>query len=421
MLENNNQVVQTMKKKWNVFVLVPAILLVTVLVIFSVFWRQTDIPKLYLDGDLTGMVDKKDERKISFSYDDGSEKISGYAQIKIQGTSSLQYEKKNYTLKFYEDAECTNKLKLDVGWGPQSKYCMKANWIDRTHARNVVSARLVSQMQEKYGLMTDAPRNGAVDGFPVEIYSNGHFLGLYTFNIPKDDWQFAMDSDNPDHLVIGGEGWDAANYFLDMPDFDTWAVEVGEENDATLEKMNRLFAFILNSTDEEFRDHFTEYLDLDAALNYYVFSDIAYLKDNLGKNMLIATYDGSKWFLSLYDLDSSWGTETNGKALFHYEEELLDLSRSNLFARLETCFPTELAQRYFELREDVLSNENILDTFRSFREEIPPLTFVKEYIRWGNGVIRKPEDLPGYDYDQIEAYLTSVTQRLDEKYAEMLK
>lgn len=402
-------------------VLMTAVIVIAAAVgIILISWHNTDIPKLYLEGDISQMLTKDDERSISFRYLDDAQDISGYAEIKIQGTSSLVYDKKNYTLKFYEDDAHDSKLKIDVGWGPQNKYCMKANWIDRTHARNVVSAKLAGQMQAAYGLLTDAPNNGAVDGFPVEIYSNGEFLGLYTFNIPKDAWQFAMDEDNPDHIVIGGEGWEDANLFLEEPDFGTWAVEVGEESDDTLEKMNRLFDFVINSSDEEFKADFEEYLNLDSALNYYVFADLAYLRDNLGKNMLIATYDGNVWYLSLYDLDSSWGTEANGYALQEYDETLMDLTQSNLFARMEACFSRELAERYFELRGNILSNENIMAEFEAFREEIPAMSFLKETIRWGNGLIRRPSDLPGHDYDQIEEYLNTVTEKLDAKYTAML-
>lgn len=409
-----------MKKKLKTIAIVLVVVLLSATVILDMCWQHTDIPKLYLEGDISGMEDKKDTRDISFVYDDGKQEISGYAEIKIQGTSSIFYEKKNYTLKFYADEDHEEKLKIDAGWGPQYKYCMKANWIDRTQARNVVSARLVSQMQAQYGLLTDAPRNGAVDGFPVEIYDRGNFLGLYTFNIPKDEWQFHMDGDNPDHIVIGGGLWEPANYFLGMPDFTTWEVEVGEESDATMEKMNRLFDFVLNSSDEEFKENFEQYLDLDSALNYYVFADVAYLRDNIGKNMLIATYDGLKWYLSLYDLDSSWGTFTDGKSEYPYREGLMEISRNNLFARMEKAFPQELAQRYFELRGTVLSNEHIMAEFEAFRQEIPKLSFAKEIIRWGSGTIRRSEDLPGYDYDQIEGYLASVSDRLDAKYSAML-
>lgn len=382
--------------------------------------EHTDIPKLYFTGDISEMQEKSDVRQIAFKFVKDGQTVDGYAEIKIQGSSSIYYEKKNYTLKFFEDEALTNKLMLDVGWGPQNKYCMKANWIDRTHARNVVTAKLASKMQAKYDLLTQAPRNGLIDGFPVEIFDNGEFLGLYTFNIPKDEWQFGMDSDNPDHIVISGEGWDDANLFIGMPDFETWEVEVGEESDETLAKMNRLFDFVVNSSDEEFKTNFGQYLNLDSALNYYIMADLAYMSDNLGKNMLIATYDGMEWYLSLYDLDTSWGTHWTGLELYDYQNGLLDMNRSNLFVRMEEAFSEELAQRYFELREGILSNNNILAEFEAFRNQIPELTFEREEARWIDYVSRERGSLPGEDYDQIEDYLNTVSERLDNKYSAWL-
>jgi len=382
--------------------------------------EHTDIPKLYFMGDISEMQKKTDVRKISFKYVDDNRIEEGFAEIKIQGTSSIYYDKKNYTVKFFEDADLENKLKIDLGWGPQSKYCMKANWIDSTHARNVVTAKLATKMQEKYDLLTQAPRNGLIDGFPVEIFDNGEFLGLYTFNIPKDAWQFGMDEDNPDHIVICGEGWEPSNLFLDLPNFETWAVEVGEESQETLDKMNRLFDFVINSSDEEFKTNFENYLNLDAALNYYIMVDLAYMRDNRGKNMLLATYDGMQWYLSLYDLDTSWGTYWDGLSVYEYDTLPMDMSYSNLFARMEKVFSKELAQRYFELREDILSNASIMAEFETFKNQIPDLTFEKEMNRWIGAVDDERGRLPGEDYSQIEAYLNVVSERLDQKYSKWL-
>lgn len=382
---------------------------------------NTKIPKLYFEGDISDMWDKSDVRDISIRYEDGGQSFSAYASLKVQGTSSLYYEKKNYTIKFYQDETHEEKLPVDVGWGEQNVYCLKANWIDRTHARNVVTAKLAAQVQQKYGVLTQAPRNGLVDGFPVEIYSNGQFLGLYTFNIPKGAWQFGMDEDNPDHIVICGENWEPMNLFYGEPSFDYWSVEVGEENEQNLEKVKDLFNFVINSTDEEFRADFEDHMDMDAALNYYVLADVAYLEDNLGKNMLLVTYDGKVWYLSLYDLDTSWGTNYNGYELLEYVTQLLDFSKSNLFVRMENCFGDELAQRYFELRQDILTKEHIMGEFEDFRDQIPAWTFWKEANRWGTGIRKTTEDLPGYDYGQIESYLDAVLERLDAKYTAMLE
>ena len=382
--------------------------------------RNTDIPKLYFEGDISQMYEKSDVRSITFSYDDGKTVTEGYATLKLQGTSSLSYPKKNYTINLYADETHEEKLKLDLGWGAENKYCLKANWIDRTHARNVVSANLVSQMQQKYDLLTQAPRNGAVDGFPIEIYDNGVFHGLYTFNIPKDEWQFAMDGDNPDHIVLCGEWHNPDGLFeAQAVDFETWSVEVGEESEETLAKLNRLLAFVSESSDEEFVAHFEEYMNLDAALNYYIMADFAYLPDNISKNMLLATYDGKVWYPSLYDLDTSWGADFHGKELYDYENNRVYLAHSNLFDRLDDCFSRELSERYFELREEILTRENVMGKFNAFRAEIPWLTFVQDAVKWGTGLIRQPSDLPGYDYDQIEAYLDYMIPVLDERYLNM--
>jgi hypothetical protein len=44
------------------------------------------------------------------------------------------------------------------------------------------------------------------------------------------------------------------------------------------------------------------------------------------------------------------------------------------------------------------------------------MTFLQETLKWGSGLIRMPTDLPGYDYDQIEAYLDYMIPTLDAKY-----
>lgn len=381
--------------------------------------RNTDIPKLYFEGNIDEMYEKSDVRDIVFTYDDGEQEIQGYATVKIQGTSSAWYPKKNFTISFYGDADHDEKLKIDLGWGEQSKYCLKANWIDRTHSRNVVSAKLVGQVQEKYGLLTDAPNNGAIDGFPVEIYNNGSFHGLYTFNIPKDEWQFSMDGDNPDHIVVCNEDGQDACLFYAPANFEAWSVEVGEESEETLAKLNRLFDFVMNSSDEEFRENFHQYLDLDAVLNYYILADFGYMNDNISKNMLLATYDGLVWYPSLYDLDTTWGTDYNGKTVYDYRNEPMVLTRSNLFNRVTEAFSAELVQRYFELRQDILTEDHIMNEFNAFRAQIPWLSRVQDGAKWGTGKIRLYTDLPGFEYDQIEEYLDYIIPVLDEKYTAM--
>ena len=381
-------------------------------------FSESYCPKLYFSGDMSKITDpaqtnKDIECNIDVEYRSSEQTFSGAATIKIQGSSSTRYAKKNYTIKFYEDSSYSKKMKVDVGWGKQNKYCLKANWIDKTHSRNIVTAKLAGEMQEKYGLLESAPNNGAIDGFPVEVYINGAFHGLYSMNIPKDEWQFDMDGDDPNNIVIGGDNWTDPVKFKAIPtDFSGWEVEVGPEDDATLSKVQRLVDFVMNSSDEDFVANFDQYLNLDSTLNYYVMMNTAYLTDNSGKNMLLATYDGNVWYPSLYDLDTSWGTNWQGTGLQNYEKGLMSARGSTLWERFEDLYSKEIAERYFELRSSILNKEHIMETFNSYYATIPQEVLEREAEKWDT----EETPLPGYDFTQIESYLNSVLPRLDAKY-----
>ncbi len=356
-----------------------------------------ELPKVYFEGDIADMNSKEDVRNIKLKYESEELNFDAYTKIKIQGTSSLAYEKKNYTINLYEDDTFSTEMKIDVGFGDASKYCLKANWIDKTHARNIVTARLVSDIQERYNLFMNTPNNGVIDGFPIEVYINGEFLGIYTWNIPKDAWMFNMDEENENHIVLSGERWEDGNLFQDLANYIQWDVEVGEKNDVTLTKFNRLVGFVKNSTDELFKEEISNYLNLDSVIHYYIMLEFAELIDNSAKNMLMVTYDGTIWYPSLYDLDTSFGTDCYGNELLDYNK-INDSFVSNLWKKLVRCFPNEIKERYFALREDILTKENIMNMFLDFENSIPEEVFLKEQAKWG-------ENLPGYGLEQIEEFL----------------
>ena len=371
------------------------------------------IPRINIIGRVSGMEKKTDVRKVRLEYDDGVTKFTSYATLKVQGAHSLSYDKKNYTLHFYEDETYTNKRKIDMGWGAENQYVLKANWVDKTKSRNVVTARIASKIYQKYGILENTPNYGTIDGYPVEVYQSGRFLGLYTLNIPKDAWMFNMNKKNPNHLAFCGYAWKPSARFLELPSYDAWELEVGEENQANLDKLTRLFRFVLESSDAEFVRDFEEYMCKDAILNYVILVETALLWDNNGKNMFLITYDGEYWYPCFYDMDESWGSRYNGKVTMDYTP--IPMTDENLlFRRVRTLFSKELAERYFELREDILTKESIMQEFYDFGAMIPEESFEKETQRWG-------EDIPGFEYSQIEEYLDVRLPLLDAYMEDLLK
>lgn len=60
-----------------------------------------DLPKLYLEGNIDGMQTKADIRNVSVKYESDTVNFNGYARLKLQGASSLSYDKKNYNMTLY--------------------------------------------------------------------------------------------------------------------------------------------------------------------------------------------------------------------------------------------------------------------------------------------------------------------------------
>ena len=364
--------------------------------------EELDMPKVFFYGD--ALPTTKDDVLLTMDYISNTDKFSSYIKLKCQGTSSMSYAKKNFTINMYSDEARTTKLKKDFkGWGSQSKFCLKANYIDTTHTRNLSGARIAYDMVQsrpdspfKQQLL-QCPRNGAVDGFPIKLYFNGEFYGIYTWNIPKDAWMFNMDKSNSNHMVLCAEqnnnGSTVNDNVLrcefrkewDGTDGNSWSIEFGTYSDALKNSFNRCVNFVITATDEEFKANIGDYFDLYSLLDYYCFSYLVAHIDGLGKNMLMATYDGVIWGASLYDMDSIYGANVNGasfKATNIQCPEQYQETNSLLWQRIEQCFATELYARYLELRQGALSLGNIIKHVEEIYDVIPDRVFADEKAKW---------------------------------------
>ena len=280
--------------------------------------EEYDIPVLYFNGEVADMT-KKNEKKLALSYHSPSSMFDCYVKMKWQGNSSLVYPKKNYTIKLYSDSACTTSLTKDFGWGSQSKYCIKANWIDFSMARNICSAKLWGRfVKNRTGVdprLSALPNGGAVDGFPVAVVINGEYKGLYTFNIPKEGWMFGMGSATTEAIVCA-DGYGTATQFNQLAELDGSDFKLEYDGGAGTEtiktSLNRLIQTVMDATSENFDSTVGQYLDINSAIDYYIFTCMLGGGDMVEKNYLLATYDGIKWFFSAYDMDTTFGLAWDG-------------------------------------------------------------------------------------------------------------
>lgn len=345
------------------------------------------VPILYLTGDTEGM--SKDVKKtLDYSCTDAAGNAhTGTCTVKWQGNTSVNYEKKNYTIKFDSAFEACS------GWGAQEKYCFKANFTDHSHCRNVVSAKLWGKIRKnRSGLdskLKALPNAGAIDGFPAIIMLNGEFHGLYTWNIPKDQWMFNMGSGTQEAILMAHGPCDQVRFkapaLVDEEDYEMEFV-TDEDNSAWVAtSVNQLINACINSWGGDLDTAIAPYLDWESAIDYYIFTVLIDGRDIMEKNFILATYNGTKWFFSAYDLDSNYGMRWNATQTYRPDDTAGDSATFENFANKHRLFELikrfktdELKARYASLRKTVLHELALAEMFENFAWSIPSPVLVED-------------------------------------------
>ena len=390
-----------------------------------VTYKDVGMPIMNIDGSLDG-ISKDTKVLVKTSYSSADVSFESYATLKIQGFTSIRYAKKNYSLQFVQESGAKNKVLIQKDWGRQSKYCLKANWVDTTQARNIVSARLFGEIVHSRGIDDEVNalvNGGAIDGYPILLYQNGDLLGLYTFNMPKDHWIFDMDDDSIHQAVLGADWYTNPTALWETMadpsdpgtrengfDMEYCSTEDTEEGIAWLgEAFNNFIAYLLNHDGQALKDTIDQYTTVERCIDYMLYMFFIRADDNHGKNILWLTYDGTSFIPSAYDMDGTWGMKWNGQ----FEEidvtkEYPPEPRNNLYKRLLDNYADEIKARYVELRQDVLSLYNIERRFNAFRDAIPELVYQAEARRWPSAPSRSINT-----YARIMDFARAHTEYLD--------
>ena len=360
-------------------------------------WEETrpelhegKLPRIDFTGSLEGI--SKTERVITgFRFSGPDTFFQGYTYSTWQGHTTLAFPKKNYMVRIYEDEELNSRHRFRFShWKPEHKYVLKANYRDVSGMRNLIAAGLWADMVCRrpglYKGLRDTPNYGAADGFPVLLYINDAFAGLYTMNLHIDDDLYRMNH-REDAVMIANQAEPDETRFLAQAAFtdekSAWEVEYcgsGEDNQWARDALNELIRFVMESSDGEFRTGLSERLDVDAAIDYLIFLYVTGLKENNAKDLvLLKYYDCNRWIPTVYDLEAAFGLNLAGMT-YRPADEFLPERRGDglasgtdslLWERLLKSFEPEIRARYAELRKNVLSEENLIRRIQDALAQIP--------------------------------------------------
>ena len=357
-----------------------------------------NIPRLNLTGDISAMsADVASELQCELLDVYDTPIFEGKrCKVTWQGNSSLNWPKKNFSIKLYESDGITKyKHEFFSDIGAYNSYHLKADYEDATRSRNIVSATIAESMYSK-----KLPTGGrsTMEGFAVQIYINDTYQGLYSWNTKQCDKVYKLDETNENHLMYRANG---SNYATNMfralsvdnrEDIgDDWEDRFPGTNTAeNRAKLNRLIQWVMDCENDinKFTSELEQYFDKEYLLKYTILAYVGGMWDNIANNFNLVTYDGLVWYPTFYDLDSTWG--------YHYASSPISTSyafpsdyaggNSLLFNLvMEAYKDTDLKAIYKELRAGALSYNNIVAAFDNKLAEITQDELDKDLSKWGRG------------------------------------
>jgi hypothetical protein len=331
-----------------------------------------------------------------------------------QGTSSLNYERKNYKYKFENgfivNGSQADKYQLRETSVPTSTFTFKTDFASSEGANNVELAMLYDEVNPERTppQEEDSRVRQGIEGYPcVMFYYDGsqyNFIGKYNFNNDKGTPEvFGLNN--------GDESWEIRLNNTDMAlwkddDFSNGAWESTFE--ARYPKKNKdianlqAFTSWLKTTDteavdteeekqariEKFRNEFADWANVDAMLFNYVFTETFLMVDNRAKNAFPTRYDeDGKWIILPYDFDTAIGINNNGELKFGYELEDTDFVNGNtvfngqdsvLYVNMRLAFPEEIKAMYQTARKN-----------KAFSYEAVEKRFADHQSVWGEALFNE--------------------------------
>ena len=136
--------------------------------------------------------------------------------------------------------------------------------------------------------------------------------------------------------------------------------------------IKRLVEWVDTCSDEEFVRDFEQYFHKDYTLRYYLLVITLGMVDNLGKNMMLDSWDGKIFMPRFYDCDTICSYDNTGDIVFDVDIEMeqgyWNTSSSRLWTRIRDLMHPELVEKYNNMRQNGLSYESLMNCF--YNEQI---------------------------------------------------
>lgn len=411
--------------------------------------------------------------------------------ISAQGNSSMAFMKKNFAMDFFFDKTYDDEFTLKFGdWVSQDSYHFKAYYTDFFRGRCAISYALYEEMVKTRPFDDDRPykylfaKNNTMSsqglesenhdlnenqetgakcfpmGFPVILYQNGKFYGVYSWQIKKHRDNYYMNRKNTDNVHIDGTlgvdniwlangdsskvTWTSFEIRNPNPKSKDWSLtdmsgntydgdfpkELIDETSPNWDGNNKshkntlkvkqnilkLSSYIseLKSLEdggasyEEMREEIANRFMVSFMVDYILETNLMSDGDGYAKNWQWTTWDGKLWTANPYDHDGIMGAFHIGVWMSapgaYYLGNSLDLPSGWIFK----YYMPELKARWAELRnKEIFDAKHISNIVKDWSDRIGYANWEREYEKWDESPCNRPSYINEAYWSGSKSYLTA--------------
>ncbi len=343
-----------------------------------------------------------------------------------RGQTSRAYPKKGYRVNLVAvtPGGISNKNKMSVlGMRSSDSWIFYAIYSDGTKVRDKFNIELWNSFGAED---TSYDAHFGTHMEYVELVVNGEYRGLYGVMEPVDSTQLQIS--DQEYLYKRTFSRALSTELLDSYTTEEYLTVLGTElkgsDDAGTDydwQCFRSYVELEEETDDEaFVSSAEELLDMDNMADVWLFIQMIYGEDNIYKNMFYAfkkEADGYRMYQVPWDLDLTWGNVYTDDAEQLYVTSAPELATEKLswpFAdRLIELdaggIQEKISEKWKELRESVLSDENMEELLEACIHEVQDSgAFARDAARW-------PDSAHDGDYDALREFMEERLAFLDEE------
>lgn len=343
----------------------------------------TFLPIMSLEGDIG--YDYVDAL-VTLAPPDGNTESGMTAHVKWRGgyTNGEGRHKRNYSIKFVdENGNKQNRKLLDMR--RDNHWKLDAAQVDLSRVRNRVATELWLDMAREPYYYDDAPDAiMAARGKPVEVFTNGGYMGIYYLLESIDRKQLQVKKYDEEAQQFHGMIWNATswtkvaafksspNYNNNNAEYSSFVVEYPdfeEVNPTNHQDLYNAVHFVAYGSVNSFNAKAHTYFDMPVIIDYAILNQLLTSIDNEVNNIYWVIYDcqvDKKLTLAAWDLDWSLGTDRNSptfrgeRAQPDYDFEFSN--RVLYMLQMHNCiYYREMVNRYWELRKTWLSVQSLTE------------------------------------------------------------